>query len=93
MDCWGEREIGPPRFQGPLLLVDYLITKKAGNFTLPQVVRTMMISKLPKGSFFFSNRGNREVFDMKMATRQKKWHQFLRQQSFILLSSSLLFSL
>ena len=26
---------------------------------------------------------------MKMVTRQKKWRQFLRQQSFILLSSSL----
>ena len=32
----------------------------------------MMISELPKGSFF-SKRGNREVFDMKMATKQKKW--------------------
>ena len=50
----------------------------------------MMISELPKGSFF-SKRGNREVFDMKMATRQKKWHQFHRQQSFILVSAPLLF--
>ena len=50
----------------------------------------MMISELPKGSFF-SKRGNREVFDMKMATRQKKWHQFLRQQSFILVSAPLVF--
>ena len=50
----------------------------------------MMISELPKGSFF-SKRGNREVFDMKMATRQKKWHQFLRQQSFIFVSAPLLF--